>query len=75
MGKQINCSTLVCSYNEIVLNNSKKERKEKELLIHMTTWMNLTIIMPSERSQKKKKRERKNIYCVFPFIETARNVI
>ena len=33
--------------------------KDNDLLIHISTWMNFKIIVPSERSQAKKRREER----------------
>lgn len=43
------------------------EVKQKELLIHATTWVTLKGIMVSERSLSQKV-----IYCIIPFIWYSR---
>ena len=43
---------MICPYNGLLLCN------KKGLLIHVTTWMNLKIIMLSERNQTKRKKKK-----------------
>ena len=67
---QVPISWWIEKYKEIYPYNRKLlSLKRNEVMIHVTIWMNLKNIMPSERSQSKN-----SIHCMIPFISIHCNI-